>query len=60
MSYTTSTLYQTDDRIILDVRRLSISIWKKPRLWLWRRNGLSWFRAGPIDVFWRDAGRRYE
>lgn len=52
MGYTTSTLYQTDDRIILDVRSLSVSIWKKPRLWSWRWYGWLWLRAGPIEVMW--------
>jgi len=52
MSYTTSTCYQTADRIILDIRALSISLWTKPRLWSWFWRGWLWFCAGPLEVMW--------
>lgn len=52
MGYTTSTCYRTADRIILDIRALSISLWTKPRLWSWFWRGWLWFCAGPIEVMW--------
>lgn len=50
MPYRTSTIYQTPDRIIIDIRALSISIWKKPRLWRWAWRGWLWLEAGPVEV----------
>lgn len=50
MPYKTSTIYQTPDRIIIDIRALSISLWKKPRLWRWAWHGWLWFEAGAIEV----------
>lgn len=50
MGYTTSTVYQTADRIIIDIRSLSISIWKRPRLWSWSWRRWLWFCAGPLEV----------
>lgn len=50
MPYTTSTLYQTDDRIILDIRALSISLWKKPSMWSLSWDGWLWFCIGPVEV----------
>jgi len=50
MPYTTSTIYQTPDRIIIDIRALSISLWKKPRLWTYRWYRWLWFCFGPVEV----------
>jgi len=50
MGYTTSTIYQTDNRIILDIRALSISIWKKMTMWSWHWRGWLWFCAGPFEI----------
>jgi len=50
MGYTTSTIYQTDDRIIIDIRSLSISIWKKPSMWSWHWYGRFWLCAGPVEI----------
>lgn len=50
MGYTTSAIYQTHDRIIIDVRALSISIWKRIRFWRLRWHGWLWFEFGPVEV----------
>lgn len=56
MGYTTSMIYQTHDRIIIDIRSLSIFIWKKRRFWSWKWSGWLSFCAGPIEVYWHTPG----
>lgn len=52
MGYTTTIIYQTDDRYILDVRQWSFSFWKKIKFWVWidvyKKNH---FQIGPLEVF---------
>lgn len=57
MPYTTSTIYQTPDRAIIDIRALSISIWKKPKLWRYRWHGWLLFEAGPLEIMWMRTSR---
>jgi hypothetical protein len=51
MSYTTNKIYKTHDRIIIDIRSWSFSLWTKPRLWsfAWHRRG--WLCLGPLEIF---------
>jgi hypothetical protein len=53
MGYQTSKAYQTTDRFIIDIRSLSISIWKKPGLWVWHRFSWRWICAGPVEIMLR-------
>ena len=60
MGYTTSTIYQTDDRIILDIRRLSIFFWKKSRFWRMGRYemyGCLRILIGPIEIVLHEVKR---
>lgn len=50
MPYTTSNWDNLEDRIEIDIRALSISIWKKPRLWTYRWHRWLWFCFGPVEV----------
>lgn len=56
MGYTTSDVYQTHDRIIIDIRRWTFSIWKRPKFWRFDLR-LRWacnLQAGPLEITRRE------
>jgi len=58
MGYTTSTAYQTADRMIVDVRALSFSIWKRRSMWRWRWYGWLWVCLGPFEIMLHPLRRK--